>query len=79
MGIDKEKPEIKIPLIQGCLLPILFVALTIMSVRECQRADIRLEQDKIKLQQLKDSVSNDTILTDKTTYITSAQEFQKIR
>ena len=38
-----------------------------------------LEQDKIKLQQLKDSVSNDTILTDKTTYIPSVQEFQKIR
>lgn len=79
MGTDKEKPEIKIPLIQGCLLPIIFAALTILSVRECQRAGIRLEQDKIKLQQLKDSVSNDTILTGKTTYIPSVQEFGKIR
>lgn len=79
MGTDKEKPEIKIPLIQGCLLPIIVAALTILSVRECQRAGIRLEQDKIKLQQLKDSVSNDTILTDKTTYIPSVQEFGKIR
>jgi hypothetical protein len=58
--IESRKPGCKVPLVSGCLVPIIFLALTILSVRECKRSGIRLEQEKIKLEQMKDGTLVDT-------------------
>jgi hypothetical protein len=55
-----------------------FSALVVLSVRECKRSGVMLEQEQIKLQQMKDGtlVNTDTI---KIISISQLQEFQKVR
>ncbi len=60
-----NKNKINIPIVNGCLVPIIFLALTIIAVRECKRSGIRLEEEKIKLEQMKDGT-----LIDKSPVIT---------
>ena len=53
-----KKPQgCTIPLISGCLVPIAVFALMLVCIKECKRADIRLEEEKIKLEKLKDSTA----------------------
>ena len=56
---QKQPQGCKIPLINGCLVPIIFLAFTIIAVKECKRSNIRLEQEKIKLEQMKDGTVTD--------------------
>lgn len=56
--IESRKPGCKIPLIQGCLIPIIFLALVVASIKTCRTENIKLEQEKIKLEHLKDSIAN---------------------
>lgn len=74
--IESRKPGCKVPLVSGCLVPIIFLALTILSVRECKRSGVRLEQEKIKLEQMKDGTRIDTspIITPDTLKIGSFQK-----
>lgn len=58
---SQKKPQgCKVPLIGGCLVPIAVFALMLVCIKECKRADIRLEQEKIKLEQMKDGTRIDT-------------------
>lgn len=43
--------------LRGCFWTILWCALIGIAVKECKRADIRLQEEKIKLEQLKDSTA----------------------
>ena len=75
---QQPKKGCTIPLVGGCLVPIMFSALVVLSVRECKRSGVILEQEQIKLQQMKDGtlVHTETI---KTISISQLQEFQKVR
>ena len=56
-----EKPKrINTPLVNGCLIPIAAFALMILCIRECKRSGVRLEQEKIKLEQMKKGILIDT-------------------
>ena len=68
---EKKRPNrISIPLINGCLLPIAAFALMIVCVRECKRSGIRLEEEKIKFEQLKKQAQDGTLINDTTPVIT---------
>jgi hypothetical protein len=56
----KDLRGCKIPLINGCLVPIAVFALMIVCIKECKRADIRLQEEKIKLEHLKDGTLTDS-------------------
>jgi len=65
-----ERPKrISIPVVNGCLVPIAVFALMIVCVRECKRSGIRLEEEKIKLEQLKKQVQDGTLINDTTPII----------
>ena len=57
--IEKLKQG-SIPLVNGCFVPIAVCALMILCINECKRSGIRLEQEKIKLEQMKKGALIDT-------------------
>lgn len=52
---QSRQPRIFLP-INGCLWTAVLIALLAISVKECKRANIRLKTDKIKYEQLMDSI-----------------------
>lgn len=57
---QKDLRGCKIPLINGCLVPIAVFALMIVCIKECKRSDIRLQEEKIKLEQMQNGTLKDT-------------------
>jgi len=43
--------------LRGCFWTILWCIILSIAVKECKRADVRLQEEKIKLEQLKDSTA----------------------
>ena len=90
LEVVERKTTVEFPKRPGCtvglkpiLLTIFWCALCGIAVKECKRADIRLQEEKIKLEQLKDStaIKPDTlkILSFQKEYIPLLKQLQKSR
>ena len=58
--MNKRKSEIKVSM-TGCLYAIILFGLAGITVKECKRADLRLKEQQLKYEQIKNLQRTDTI------------------